>query len=170
MIRIMVLSVPYLITLELSFIKIVKLHYGLPTNDSTFSSMMMAVWFAVSQRLWPNKCSKTTEFTVIKKNFIFWRTTFLKSNTHSYSLDRANDNMAYESLGPWSRMMEDSRGSRYRVWKYTDKSTGTTIHEKYPFNWEDYFARPSVYPQTPLGRFSFDVQLLNLVEIFKFLH
>ena len=61
--------------------------------------------------------------------------------------------MAYESLGPWDRMMEDKYGCRYRVWKYTDRSTGETIHEKFPSNWEDYFARPSIFPQTPLGKF-----------------
>ena len=61
--------------------------------------------------------------------------------------------MAYESLGPWDSMMEDEHGRRYRLWKYTDNSTGQEIQEKYPCNWEDYFARPSIYPQTPLGKF-----------------
>lgn len=64
--------------------------------------------------------------------------------------------MAYESLGPWTQMMEDDHGSRYRIWKYTDFSTRATIQEKYPFNWEDYFARPSIYPRTPLGNFTFE--------------
>ena len=68
-------------------------------------------------------------------------------------LDPCNDNMAYESLGPWTKMMQDDHGNRFRVWKYTDNSTGETIHEKFPFNWEDYFARPSIFPQTPLGKF-----------------
>ena len=62
--------------------------------------------------------------------------------------------MAYESLGPWTQMMEDDNGFRYRVWKYTDFSSGATIHEKYPVHWEDYFARHSIYPQTPLGKLS----------------
>ena len=70
----------------------------------------------------------------------------------TYFLDPANDNMAYESLGPWDRMMEDAHGIRYRIWKYFDKSTGETVQEKFPSNWEDYFARPSIYPQTPLGK------------------
>ena len=61
--------------------------------------------------------------------------------------------MSYESLGPWTQMMEDGHGSRFRVWKYYDKSTGETVNEKFPAFWEDYFARPSIYPQTPLGKF-----------------
>ena len=79
----------------------------------------------------------------------------LQTFSNPYFIDPANDNMAYESLGPWSQLMEDSQGTRFRIWKYTEFSTGQTIQEKYPFNWEDYFSRPSIYPQTPLGRFSY---------------
>ena len=71
-------------------------------------------------------------------------------------LDPSNDNMAYESLGPWDRLMEDAYGKRYRLWKYRDGATGELVIEKFPSNWEDYFARPSILPQTPLG--IFDVQ------------
>ena len=69
-------------------------------------------------------------------------------------LDRCNDNMAYESFGPWTRMMEDDHGPRFRIWSYEDRSTGQIVKEKYPKYWEDYFCRPTVFPQTPLGRFS----------------
>ena len=68
-------------------------------------------------------------------------------------LDRANDNMAYESLASWDRVMEDAYGKRYRLWKYRDGSTGELVVEKFPSNWEDYFSRPSIFPQTPLGTF-----------------
>ena len=62
--------------------------------------------------------------------------------------------MAYESFGPWTSMMEDNHGTRFRIWSYEDRTTGEVIKEKYPKNWEDYFCRPSIFPQTPLGRFS----------------
>ena len=70
-------------------------------------------------------------------------------------LDASNDNMAYESLGPWDRLMDNSHGQRYRLWKYRDGATGEMVVEKFPFHWEDYFSRPSIFPQTPLGNFYF---------------
>ena len=67
--------------------------------------------------------------------------------------DRENDAMAYESLGPWEDMMEDGRGPRYRTWNFYDPARRMTVIEKYPKFWVNYFSRPNVYPQTPMGKF-----------------
>ena len=73
----------------------------------------------------------------------------------TFILDRENDAMAYESLGSWHEMMEDDRGARYRTWNFYDPSRRMTVIEKYPKFWEDYFCRPTVYPQTPMGKLIF---------------
>ena len=75
--------------------------------------------------------------------------------------------MAYESLGPWDRLMDNSQGQRYRLWKYRDGATGEMVVEKFPFHWEDYFSRPSIYPQTPLGNLFYDVRLIFTIFLDK---
>ena len=94
-------------------------------------------------------------------NYISWSTYFklekfqtLITNFQLLFLDKSEDALCYEALGPWCEMVTDPNGANlFRTWNF--RAGGREIYQRYPKNWEQYFSRVEIYPKTPLGKLAY---------------
>ena len=67
-------------------------------------------------------------------------------------LDKSEDALCYEALGAWDELVTNEDGvNQFRTWNF--RAGGREIYQRYPRNWQQYFARVEIYPRTPLGKF-----------------